>query len=296
MAAMGWQNSAAELTVGGEGAASNFILLEAQGAAELVVPGGEMLLVADYARDGSDLVLTGADGSQVVIQDYFAQTEPPVLMTESGAIVSADLAAKLAGPLAPGEYSQAEGSLGVQPIGNIETIEGTVSATRPGGVQVVLGEGDAVFQGDVIETATGATVNIVFVDDSTFAMDEDGRMVLDELIYDPGTNEGSLVFSVVQGLFSFVSGEIARSGPEAMQVNTPVASLGIRGTQVAVKVGVEGEDTVIALRAYPSEPGLTTCWVCGCHRRNVRLMFRHAQPLEVRPPDVPRRLRGALSR
>ena len=53
---------------------------------------------------------------------------------------------------------------------------------------------------------------------------------------------------------------------------------------------------LISARAYPSEPGLTTCWVCGCHRRNVRLMFRHAQPLEVRPPDVPRRLRGALSR
>ena len=49
-------------------------------------------------------------------------------------------------------------------------------------------------------------------------------------------------------------------------------------------------------RAYPSAPGLTTCWVCGCHRRNVRPMFCHAQPLEVRPPDVPRRLRGALSR
>ena len=53
---------------------------------------------------------------------------------------------------------------------------------------------------------------------------------------------------------------------------------------------------VIIGKAYPSEPGLTTCWVCGCHRRNVRLMFCDAQPLEVRPPDVPRRLRGALSR
>ena len=52
----------------------------------------------------------------------------------------------------------------------------------------------------------------------------------------------------------------------------------------------------IYYRAYPSEPGLTTCWVSGCHRRNVRLMFCHSQPLEVRPPDVPRRLRGALSR
>ncbi len=48
--------------------------------------------------------------------------------------------------------------------------------------------------------------------------------------------------------------------------------------------------------AYPSDPGLTTCWVCGCHRQDVRLMFCHAQPLEIRPPDVPRRLRGALSR
>ena len=49
-------------------------------------------------------------------------------------------------------------------------------------------------------------------------------------------------------------------------------------------------------KAYPSEPGLTTCWVCGCHWQYVRLMFWHAQPLERRPPDVPRHLRGALSR
>ena len=60
--------------------------------------------------------------------------------------------------------------------------------------------------------------------------------------------------------------------------------------------GFKIEEEHFTARAYPSEPGLTTCWVCGCHRRNVRLMFRHAQPLEVRPPDVPRRLRGALSR
>ena len=57
-------------------------------------------------------------------------------------------------------------------------------------------------------------------------------------------------------------------------------------------------DCLVAIdeEAYPSEPGLTTCWVCGCRRQDVRLMFCHAQPLEIRPPDVPRRLRGALSR
>ena len=60
--------------------------------------------------------------------------------------------------------------------------------------------------------------------------------------------------------------------------------------------GLAGQMTSIKDKAYPSEPGLTTCWVCGCHRQDVRLMFCHAQPLERRPPDVPRRLRGALSR
>ena len=44
---------------------------------------------------------------------------------------------------------------------------------------------------------------------------------------------------------------------------------------------------LIHMKAYPSEPGLTTCWVCGCHRRNVHLMFCHAQPLEIRPPRCP---------
>ena len=63
-----------------------------------------------------------------------------------------------------------------------------------------------------------------------------------------------------------------------------------------VAIRIQSTHGEIKFEAYPSDPGLTTCWVCGCHRQDVRLMFCHAQPLEIRPPDVPRRLRGALSR
>jgi hypothetical protein len=72
-------------------------------------------------------------------------------------------------------------------------------------------------------------------------------MVLDELIYDSETNEGTSAISVVQGVFSFVSGAIAKSGPDAMTIRTPVATIGIRGTKVAVKAGAEGEENVITL-------------------------------------------------
>ena len=224
-----------------------FTLLDANGVAELVVPGGPMLLRADFTREGPDLALNGPDGAQTLVQDYFVQHEPPVLLTEGGAKVGPELAAKLAGPVAPGQYAQAGPAEGAQPIGTVDTFEGTVTASRADGTDVVLGEGDPVFQGDIIGTGSDATVNIVCIDDSTFAMDEDGRMVLDELIFDPATGDGSSAFSVVQGVFSFVSGEIAKSGPDAMLVDTPVATIGIRGTQVAIKVGAQGENTVKGL-------------------------------------------------
>ena len=49
-------------------------------------------------------------------------------------------------------------------------------------------------------------------------------MVIDEMIYDPSNNGlSSSSFSVVKGVFSFVSGQVAKSGDDAMVVKTPVA-------------------------------------------------------------------------
>ena len=50
-----------------------------------------------------------------------------------------------------------------------------------------------------------------------------------------------------QGVFVFVSGEIASNNPEAMEVRTPVATLGIRGTKVGGYAAQEGEENKIAL-------------------------------------------------
>ena len=73
-------------------------------------------------------------------------------------------------------------------------------------------------------------------------------MVIDEMIYDPSNNSNSSSsFSVVKGVFSFVSGQVAKSGDDAMVVKTPVASIGIRGTTVAGKAAAEGSSNSITL-------------------------------------------------
>ena len=82
-------------------------------------------------------------------------------------IIDADLAARLAGPAAPGEFAEAQDAATVQPIGRVETLQGTVTASRIHGSTVTLEVDTAIFEGDVLETAEGATVGIIFVDDST---------------------------------------------------------------------------------------------------------------------------------
>ena len=47
-------------------AGSSPISIPAHGASEIIVPGGNMLLHADFARAGADLLITAADGTQYV--------------------------------------------------------------------------------------------------------------------------------------------------------------------------------------------------------------------------------------
>ena len=114
-----------------------------------------------------------------------------------------------------------------QPIGEVESTTGTVTVTHVDGTQETLEAGSPVFQGDTLETSDDGSVGVVLADDTTFSMAEGGNMVLDEMVYDPATNEGSISFSAGEGVFTFVSGLIAKSDPDAMTLTTPTATIGI---------------------------------------------------------------------
>ena len=130
-------------------------------------------------------------------------------------------------------------------IGKVETLQGEVTVTRADGTQDRLSVGDPVFQGDEIATGNGS-IGVTLADQTTFSMAADGRITLDEMIYDPSTQEGSIAFRVTEGLFTFVSGMVAKTDPNAMAINTPVATIGIRGTQLGLEVK-EGGATNVSL-------------------------------------------------
>ena len=231
----------------------SILVLQANSGGVLAIPGESWLLKADFSPQGSDLLLTGPDGAQVLIRDYFNLDNPPDLLTDSGAMIPADLAIKLAGPAAPGQFALlengpfAELAQAAESIGRVEATDGLVEAIRIDGTKVTLAKGDDIFQGDTLITAKGAAIGVTFVDDTTFSLGEEGRMVIDEMVYDAETQEGQFSANLVQGVFSFVSGEIAKTSPDGMTVSTPVATIGIRGTKVAGRAAQEGAENTISL-------------------------------------------------
>ena len=236
----------------------------ALGWGEMVaVPSVEMLTQGDYSRSGPDLVILAPDGAVLIVENYFTLVPPPALVGPGGEQLPGSAVTSLAGGHDPIQVAEAgDGAIGWQqvaqaaePIGTVGELDGPVTVIRADGTVVDLAVGDAVYMGDVIQTGSGGVIGIVFIDETEFSLGSNGRMVLDELVYDPASGAGSSSFTLVSGAFSFVSGQLAKSGPDAMQVNTPVATIGIRGTTGTIEVRDEGGQLLLRAILIPDPTG-----------------------------------------
>src|SRR6516165_10339074 len=108
-------------------------------------------------------------------------------------------------------------------IGQIQTVNGSVTVTRASGTVADAKPGDLVYQGDVIETAAEGAVGIAFADGTAFNLAESARLSLDEFTRGQEAAASSALFRLVRGTFAFVAGKLAKSGK--FRIETPFASI-----------------------------------------------------------------------
>ena len=133
------------------------------------------------------------------------------------------------------------------PIGKVVTATGSVTIEHVSAVVVQANlasqasqtkVGDLVYQGDVVRTGSDGRVSINFADGTSFNLSNNANMVLNEFVYDPNGKSNSTLFNLSKGAFTFVAGKIAKTGD--MKVETPVATMGIRGTTPHVEISDDG--------------------------------------------------------
>ena len=133
------------------------------------------------------------------------------------------------------------------PIGKVVVATGSVTLERAGAVVIQVSTagqagqakvGDLVYQGDAVATGADGKVGINFTDGSSFNLSNNARMVLDEFVYDPNSKSNASLFNLTKGTFTFVAGKVAKTGD--MKVDTPVATMGVRGTTPRVEISDDG--------------------------------------------------------
>jgi len=140
------------------------------------------------------------------------------------------------------------GDLETSSIGKVVTATGSVTIEHANAVVVQanipvggVGQtkaGDLVYKGDVVRTGADGKVGITFTDGTAFNLSSNARMVLNEFVYDPNGTSNSTLFSLSKGTFTFIAGKVAKTGD--MKIDTPVATMGIRGTTPHVEISDDG--------------------------------------------------------
>jgi hypothetical protein len=211
---------------GGYGIGVSTDHVDASLADRIDIPDAELLFRGHFARSGPDLILTGQDGHRLVVTGYFTSEKHPDLAAPNGAHLAGDLVDLLAGSPTPGQYAQAKTTLPPEAIGKVEKVVGQVTLIH-NGVAGPLHVGDAVYKADVIQTGANSTCGIAFPDGTALDLVNNTRMALNDYNYEANSASNAAFFSLVEGTFAFVAGQVAHTG-EGLKINTPVATMGVR--------------------------------------------------------------------
>lgn len=126
---------------------------------------------------------------------------------------------------------------GQEVAGFIKNVTGKAYVIRAGSDQPVAAAADMkLAAGDTVRTTRGGSVGLIFRDDTVVALGPDSEFTIEQFQFRPVDGQLSFLGRIVRGTINFISGQITRLAPEKVQLETPDATLAVRGTQVLVEI------------------------------------------------------------
>jgi len=120
------------------------------------------------------------------------------------------------------------GAYAATPVGAVSRVRGECVGLSEG-VARTLDPGVPVHLAEDISTGDKARLEIRFEDGTTLTMGENARLVVDTFVFHPAGGLDRLIVSSA-GPFRFVSGSLPRQPASTVRVETPLALIGVRGT------------------------------------------------------------------
>lgn len=133
------------------------------------------------------------------------------------------------------------------PIGGvIEQSGATGNIVRLDGEELSAALEAEIVSYDEVETQNGR-LKIEFLDKTQVSLTEHTYMEIDEYVFDPDPTKSKMAINFVQGTARFATGSLGLVAKENITIQTPTASISIRGTDFTTTVDELGRSLVILL-------------------------------------------------
>jgi hypothetical protein len=116
-------------------------------------------------------------------------------------------------------------ALAAEEAGKLTRVQGQIH-TRGKNAPRILHAGDAVYVGDTVVTGPDARAELTMADGGVIILSDETEFTVSRF----DQSKGSARFELARGAFRSVTGAIARREPPDYEVRTPLAIIGVRGT------------------------------------------------------------------
>ena len=141
-------------------------------------------------------------------------------------------------------------------IGKVTEEKGIAEITRQKN-KVGVKNGTDIQSMDNVQTGNGV-VGITFEDNTKVRVTENSKLLIDDFVYDPNKKgAGKLALKVAMGTVRYASGNIAHENNKNVSVNTPTATVAVRGTAFTMTVDEVGKILVGVNTAPPETESLS---------------------------------------
>lgn len=132
-------------------------------------------------------------------------------------------------------------SIAAEPSGEAVAVLRSAAANGASGNRV-LETKSQVFAGDVVTTDKTGNAQILFRDDTRLVIGPSSEITIDKFVFADTSTARELTINAIRGAFRFITGS---SQKQAYTINTPTATIGVRGT--AFDVTIDDKATNLAL-------------------------------------------------
>ncbi len=131
------------------------------------------------------------------------------------------------------------------PVARVAMSVGEAKRLNTAGQEEALKVGTSLVAGDRVRTGSDSVAILVFSDEGRISLRADSELLIRHYQIDPAGVKTRIELELIKGTLRQISGNGSRTLPESYRLNTPVAVIGVRGTDFLAKTNGDAVEVFV---------------------------------------------------